>query len=113
MGVAFVANVSHSPEPNSEAVFRFVGADLALVVTQALLSAIRRTTSAKPDSHPEPSSDRGSGPDPGPGPGPGPDLDPGRRVVVLGSDLIGASALVSPSALREVAVEVPKVHTNP
>lgn len=78
----------------------FVGADLAALVNQAALAALRRhVTHMQQQQH---SSKQHQGP-----PG-GPD---GAALCVCWQDFEAARLLVGPSALREVAVEVPKVWT--
>ena len=84
----------------------FVGADLQLVCTEALLGAMRQNITDATAAE-----EKGDG---GGGEGLGTDAAGGRAavdgtVVVGNADLVGAISRVSPSALREVAVEVPKV----
>ena len=98
----------------------FVGADLQLVCTEALLGAMRQGVTGEGDgtstgtstgtgaaAEDEGEGKGGHGVASGGGGGGG----VGRRaaVVVGNVDLVGAIGRVSPSALREVAVEVPKV----
>lgn len=66
----------------------FVGADLLLVCKEAAMLAVRRGMEAA---------------------GGGAGRDSGDPVRMTGEDLAAALALVRPSALREVAVEVPRV----
>jgi SpoVK/Ycf46/Vps4 family AAA+-type ATPase len=79
----------------------FVGADLAALVNEAALSALRRYVTALQRQELRSAQ-------------PIQQLQPGRDagLCVCWQDFEAARLLVRPSALREVAVEVPQVRTD-
>ena len=88
----------------------FVGADLQLVCTEALLGAMRQNIMDEAAAEEKRDAGGGGGlAGGGAGDGAGGGAAADEVVVVGNSDLVGAISRVSPSALREVAVEVPKV----
>jgi AAA family ATPase len=95
----------------------FVGADLALLVKEATMKALRRSRILC-----TPSAQMGPLPGPGPAAEPEPEPEPhvtspdllrpelGPGWALKEADLVESLVLVAPSSLREVALEIPKVN---